>query len=216
MTKPLMMVSLPNSGSTWLAEMIAKHVPGLRYYDKEFFNPVCNLKYADKLSEFFGSELVECFRNIVSEDATGIDRVIEATWGNEEYTFDKECQSALKLPVFMRHFRCFVLLRDNPFPPSRARVWSFYEHAYWALHESDYAIEEEVTLVGRARAAHAWLRARLLHDAMRLEVPVLHYEALMRDDLAGLKARLSAAVGGKVEALAKAIIDSRRIPKVAA
>ena len=43
-----MMLSLPNSGTDWLCRILAKHGRGdaLRYYDKEFFNPICNLKYA--------------------------------------------------------------------------------------------------------------------------------------------------------------------------
>ena len=45
MTKPLLMQGLPNSGSTWFASVAGQHIPGCRYYDKEFFNPVCNMKH---------------------------------------------------------------------------------------------------------------------------------------------------------------------------
>src|SRR5450759_2213135 len=148
MQKPLLMLSLPNSGSTWFAAVLARHLPDCRYYEKEFFNPICNLKHEAVLRRNFGSELVCCYRNIALPGDARIDDDIRNTWGVEDYTFTKECQSAFKLPAFVRHFKCFVMLRsrEQTFPPGRVRVWSFYEHAWFALLNAGYDLHAETTM----------------------------------------------------------------------
>lgn len=181
----LLMNGLPNSGSTWFAALLAQHIPGCRYYDKEFFNPICNLTYERVLRRNFGCELVGCFDNIALPGRPGIDDDIRETWGRERFTFTKECNSAFKLPTFVKHFNCFVFLRkaENTFPPGRVRVWSFYEHAWWALQEAGYKLQEE-SLAGRAIEAHGILEAQLLKDAAALDVPVIWWEDLFTDPYA--------------------------------
>ena len=180
--RPLLMLTLPNSGSTWFASLLAEHIPDCSYYSKEFFNPVCNLKHELVLRRNFGCELVECYRNIATPGDEHIDDDIRLTWGAEPYTFTKECNSAFKLPVFDRHFNCFVFLRkaENTFPPGRVRVWSFYEHAWFALREAGYGLHG-VTTKDRAVEAHAILTEVILRDAARLKVPVINYEEVMSD-----------------------------------
>ena len=194
-TKPLLMLTMPNSGSTWLAKIIADYLPGCRYYEKEFFNPVCNMKHEIVLRRNFGSELVSCFQNIASPGDAHIDHDIRATWGVERYNFTKECQSAFKLEAFLRHFRVFVFLRseDESFPPTRARVWSFYEHAWYSLQLHGHALNAETT-VDRAREAHRVIYAHLFADARRRAVPIIHYRDLF-DDKALLRERLEEAIG---------------------
>ena len=181
--RPLLMLTLPNSGSTWFASLLAEHIPDCSYYSKEFFNPVCNLKHEMVLRRNFGCELVECYRNIAKRGDKHIDDDIRATWGAEQYTFTKECNSAFKLPVFDRHFNCFVFLRSaaNTFPPGRVRVWSFYEHAWFALKEAGLYGLHGVTTMDRAVEAHAILTDVILRDAARLKVPVINYEEVFSD-----------------------------------
>lgn len=178
--KPLLMLSLPNSGSTWFAETIASVIPGCRYA-MEFFNPARNEKYEKILARQFGAELISCYRNIASPGDPLIDRDIAETWGREDYTFTKEVFSPCKLQVFTRHFDCFVFWRSeaDTFPPSRPRVWSFYEHAWFALREScspELLFADDMR--SRAREAHARLTGILRDTAFVLDVPAIEYREL--------------------------------------
>jgi len=216
MSRPLMMVSLPNCGSNWLAETIARHLPGCRYY-REFFNPILNLKHEAVLRRNFGSELVSCYRNIASRGDEHIDDDIRATWGSEDYNFTKENQSAFKLPVFVRHFRCFVLLREEEsvFPPSRARVWSFYEHAWHSLELQGYTLSAEST-VDRAKEAHRRLVQRLVNDAHVCGVPIIWHHELMAGAVDTIRYLMAMALGVDLPALAAEIVATRREKRIAA
>jgi hypothetical protein len=209
LTKPLLMLTMPNSGSTWFAKLIAGYLPGCRYYEKEFFNPVCNLKHEKILRRNFGSELVSCYLNIASRGDAHIDEDIAATWGVENYTFTKECQSAFKLPMFLRHFRVFVFLRptEESFPPSRARVWSFYEHAWHSLKYHGHAVSAETT-TDRAIEAHRVIYAHLEADAKRRGVPILYYSDLFGEP-EDLRVRLVAALGYDGDAILDAVVATR-------
>jgi hypothetical protein len=182
------MLSLPNSGSTWFAATLAKNIEGCRYFDKEFFNPVCNIKHELVLREQFGSELVSCYRNIAFGGNSHIHDDIANTWGKEDYTFTKECQSPFKLPIFMKHFTCFAFLRraEHTFPPGRVRVWSFYEHAWYALREAGHHCHGD-TLEERAREAHAIQTAAIIESAELLGVPIIWWEDVFKDPRAVTK-----------------------------
>jgi hypothetical protein len=214
--KPLLMLSLPNSGSTWLADLLHEHVPGCRPYFMEFFNPLRNEKHEDVLRRQFGCELVGCYRNIAWAGGVSIDADIEQTWGRESYAFTKEVWSPTKLPAFVRHFRCFVIVRsaEESFPPSRLRVWSFYEHAWFALRDAGWQVKAERTRA-RALEAHGLLVGRMVEDAAALGVPVVRYRDLFSrvDRLSFL---LERAIGAPCVELARAIRGTReRRPRVA-
>jgi len=208
-SKPLLMLTMPNSGSTWLAKIIGDCLPGCRYYEKEFFNPVCNMKHELVLRRNFGSELVSCYRNIASPGDLHIDDDIRATWGAENYNFTKECQSGFKLDAFLRHFRVFVFLRPEAesFPPTRARVWSFYEHAWYSLQHHGHKLKAETTF-DRAREAHRVIYAQLLADADRLGVPIMYYGDLF-DNETILRERLAEAIGCEDDTLLDAVVATR-------
>ncbi len=180
--RPLIILSLPNSGTTWLATTIAKHRPG-RYYD-EYFNPVLNHRHQVKLRRVFGSELACCYRNIARGDGPEVDEVIRETWCRDEYSFTKENYSPFKLRSFVRHFEVVVLLRHTAgvFPPSRGRVWSFYEHSWQALKDAGHEMVE-VSLRARAMEAHALMARELRRSADELQVPIIYYEDLFNDTL---------------------------------
>jgi hypothetical protein len=198
----LMMLSLPNSGSTWLFKVMAPHLPCRSAM--EFFNPARNEKYERELSKQFGAELVSCYRNIATEGGPHLDKVIAATWGVEAYGFTKEVFSPFKLDAFVRHFQCFVLLRkaSETFPPTRPRVWSFYEHAWFALAETGFHVKAQ-TMRTRALEAHRIMTARLTADATRLRVPVLWWSELFEGDNA-VAASLRRVIG---EAATPAMIE---------
>jgi hypothetical protein len=178
-TKPVLMLSLPNSGTSWLAQTIADNWPGCRYF-REYFNPVCNLKHEAKLCTAFGSELVDAYPHIGREWTLTTERVVDETWFSEPepYTFTKEIYSPYKLEGFLRRgFHVFVMLAANVFPPSRVRVWSFYEHIWQSLRFNGVNVNER-TLEGRAREAHRMMSALLEVDAASFGVPLLRYEEL--------------------------------------
>lgn len=173
-------VSLPNSGTTWFCSLLAKHT-GAKYAD-EFFNPALNHEHEVVLRERFGTEFAGCYRNIALPADARCDEIIETTWGKSQFTLTKENYSPLKLELFVRHFdHVVVLLRHTAgvFPPSRSRVWSFYEHAWQAYSDAGYTMRE-VTLRARCMEVHARMARQLKADAERQTVPVLFYED-MRD-----------------------------------
>jgi hypothetical protein len=205
----LALLSLPNSGSTWFAQQIAEHTDWNRYR-MEFFNPLRNPKHYSRLAQHFGCELISCYSNIATGDCHGIDADIRATWGEEDYNFTKEVFSPFKLPVFARNFRCVVLLRaeEDSFPPDRARIWSFYEHAWYALCEAGIKLRGD-TVEERARSAAACMSRRLEADARALEIPVIHYRDLFNDGM--LRTTLQGALGECTDELYASIRETRKM-----
>jgi hypothetical protein len=204
----LMCLTLPNSGSTWFGELIAMHSSWSRYCP-EFFNPLRNPRHYARLSQRFGCELVSCYKNIALGDHTELlDADIAATWDREEFNFTKEVFSPFKLPAFARRFKCFVLLRSeaDTFPPHRLRVWSFYEHAWWALRQAGAPVYG-LTVEERARCASRLMQERIEVDAQRLGVPVIHYRELFSGNA---QAVVAAAIGECSDEL-RAAIESTRV-----
>ena len=175
-----MILSLPNSGSSWFARELAAGMK-LNYY-MEFFNPLRNQKYESILVKNFGCELLSCYRNIVSPGDARIHDDIRKTFGREPYQMTKEVFSPYKLPVFVEHFRVIVLHRSaaETFPPRRARIWSFYEHIWHALEETGPRLRAK-HVHDRALEAFEVVSAQLLSDARRYNVPIISYEDLSRD-----------------------------------
>ena len=214
--KDLMILSLPNTGSTWFAECVAKGYEGKYFY--EYFNPLRNPDHEEMLARSFGCETVASYANIATPGSADIDTEIAKTWGQDGYHFTKEVFSPLKLATFAKRFHCVVFFRDESlvFPPSRLRIISFYEHAWWAIQSSPWF---DVRLRAnnaweRAREAFTVLRSRMAVDAGRLGVQVLHFEHLFgqRQDV---EAVIKKAFGGLVdaEAVALEIEKTRRMPK---
>lgn len=93
------------------------------------------------------------------------------------------------------------------FPPTRARVWSFYEHAWYSLQHHGYALDAETT-VGRAREAHRVIYSHLLADATRRGVPIIYYDDLF-DVKTILRERLAEAIGCEDDAVLNAVVATR-------
>jgi hypothetical protein len=217
-----MILSLPNHGTDWLCGILAKHGRGdaLRYYHKEFFNPICNPKYAGVLEGAFGCELASCYRNIgiASRDQEAeLEAAYNLSWQCEHYNFDKENFSAMKVPFFARHFQLAFLYRtiDNVFPPSRLRVWAFYDAIYTALAASGVVQDgEQLDLEGRALVAHAACWGEMRRQAELIGAPILEYEWLCKpESLDELLHHLSRGWMGEaidVPAAAAEILESAR------
>jgi hypothetical protein len=181
-----MILSLPNHGSDWLCQILAKHGHGdaLRYYHKEFFNPICNPKHAGVLEGAFGCELASGYQNIgvrSCEQEAELEAVYGESWASERYNFDKENFSVIKVPFFARHFQLAFLYRavDNVFPPSRLRVWAWYDAIYMGLLSTGVVLDNEPRdLEERARVAHAACWGEMKHQAEALDAPILDYEKL--------------------------------------
>jgi hypothetical protein len=223
-----MILSLPNSGTDWLCRILAKHGKGdgLRYYEKEFFNPICNPKYAMMLEPVFGCELAYCHENIgiwseVQDEE--LEAVYQDSWACESYNFDKENYSALKVRFFARHFELVFLFRpvENVFPPSRLRVWAWYDAIYSALVATGM-IEETgpIDLEGRSVAAHKTCWDVMWKEAEAIGAPVLDYERLCKagsvEDVADHLGRGWIARAVDVPAAAAEIFATRRYENKAA
>jgi hypothetical protein len=205
--KPLLMLSLPNSGSSWLASQIEAYTSYSKYW-MEFFNPLRNPRHYRQLSIGFGCELVDCYKNIAVGDYPDFDDDVRETFGQSGMNFTKEVYSPLKLSAFMRHFRCFVLLRDeaDTFPPSRIRIWSFYEHAWWAFAEHSVFLSGR-TVHGRALAAYRHMHETIEADALRLDVPIIQYRDLFDDSK--LAETMKKCIGECPDALLRGIAQTR-------
>ncbi len=179
----VMVLSLPNSGTDWLCPILAKHSGGrLRYFDKEYFNPITNWKHTDVLALAFGCELVTCYKNIAASwSGPQLDAIYRATWERSGCNFDKEVFSPFRVDWFAERFDVVIMQRptDEVFPPSRARVWSWYDAVYHSLAEAGHVLSSaRPALEERARLAHKVCQSHMLHEATRLQLPVLSYRTL--------------------------------------
>lgn len=215
----LAIVTLPNSGSTWLASTMAKHLLPGHGYAEEYFNPVRNRPRYTQLARCFGCELISQYPMIVTDGEPIIDEVIERTWKHDGFAFTKEVFSSYKLSAFRRHFdSCFVLLRSSEvtFPPIRPRIYSFYEHAWFALRDNRGATLKATDPWSRAIEAHAVMNADLREDAARLGIPVVEFDDLFFGGADKIEDLLLSVTRGYVidaRGAAESIVATRCWPK---
>ena len=89
----------------------------------------------------------------------------------------------MKVRFFAEHFELAFLFRpaDNVFPPSRLRVWAWYDAIYTALVAQGVIEEREhLDLQERALAAHAACWSEMRAAAADLGAPILDYETLCK------------------------------------
>lgn len=221
--RPIALLSLPNTGTDWFVGLLLRQNPTLRYY-REFFNPVCNPKYEDELNRSFGCEMVDNYA-MIAKPLRRHDPMFERTWVKENYNFTKENYSAFKLDWFLDRFDCFVLYRraELTLPGSRLQVKTWYDAMYcsllrnrWTLEPDvrllvDFAVAQANTIAKRTVAAFVIYYYKLLRDAQRRNVPVLHYDRLMQStatELASLLHGLPAVADA--ERLAVDVCQERR------
>jgi hypothetical protein len=132
MKKQIILFSTPNSGSDWFAQAIYETNPKIKYF-REFFNPITNEKYTDKLATGFGCEFVTTYKNIANFDKEICEKIYQETWEKENFNFTKENYCVFKIPFFVEKFDCIALNRkiENSFPPSRRNcVFGWYDSIY--------------------------------------------------------------------------------------
>jgi hypothetical protein len=221
--RPLALLSLPNTGSDWLAGLFLEQNPGLNYF-REFFNPICNPKYENALNRAFGCEMVDSYQMIAKPHGP-YEEVYQQTWAREEYTFTKENYSAFNLRWFHEKFDCLVPYRrvERTLPGRRLQVKTWYDALYGSLIKNKWGLERDVrvlvdfaaatadTIAKRQVAAFVIHYYKLLKDAHRYNIPVLDYEMLMQsspEELVPLLTGLPGVVDA--ERLAQDLCASRR------
>lgn len=221
--RPIALLSLPNTGTDWFADLLLRQNPALRYY-REFFNPICNPKYENELNKAFGCEMVENYR-LLARPYCPCEDVYWCTWAREEYNFTKENYSAFKLDWFSLRFDVFVLYRpaELTFPGERLQVKTWYDAMYGSLVKNKWGLERDVrslvdfacqqadTVNKRQVAAFVIYYFKLLKDAQRYGVPVLDYNQLMLASTEELSRVLRGLPGVRdVEQLAQEVSATRR------
>lgn len=225
--KPLLLVSQSNSGSSWFARCIAEAHPDLRFFDKEFFNPMMNHRHAARLSRSLGCELHTTVDNLAAvPDPADIKQLIDSTWGAEAHGFTKENFLAYKLPAFARHFEVFLLFRgiDLCFPPERARVRQWYDAWFWSLWRNGRFTEAQKEWIcarqvsSHERAVIAWItvRARLLESARELDAEgrIVDWERCIEYPAESLRTYLAGVLPPRLSSdrIADEILATRRGP----
>lgn len=173
----LMLITLPNSGSDWLAPLIAE-AAGMPYA-KDFFSPICSPEYRQALEPLFGCEMVSCYENIgVTSDGIErqLDDVYNATWRNSGLRMTKDVFNFRKMPWFSKHFAVATLYRSPAisFPPSRRRVQVWYDaiHIAMRLEGRERPLRDRVV----SAAVSAWHEILALsesHSAPIIDASVL-------------------------------------------
>lgn len=216
MKPPLLMLSMPNSGSNWLSKTIAEALD--RRFFLEYFNPLINIQRENQLSVAFGGVTVSYYEQIARASDPLVDKVIEETWMSESPRFDftKEVYSPRKLASFARYFNCFVMLRslEQSFPPRRVQIWAYYEHIWHAFLEMDMVDGETKGTIDRCHEAFHLMQACIRADASALGIPVIEYQQLFgptREIADVMQQMFSHEHAWRV---ALALVDSRRsIPR---
>lgn len=195
MEKPLLILSLPNSGSDWFADTYVKVYPELRYF-REFFNPVNNVKYEDILSIEFGSELYSSYKNIAKFDIDQCEYIYKNTWEKENYNFTKENYSAFKIEFLVKKFNCLVWHRElkNSLPPSRLHVRAWYEAIWYSMIENfdklddflkkiiEFGEKNSSLLNDRIILAYYAYSKKLLFEAKKYNISIINWENINIED----------------------------------
>lgn len=194
MDKPVAILSMPNSGSDWLAATLYETQPQLKYF-REFFNPATNSFDRDKLLPAFGCEYTSCYRNIFSYDSAACEQAYADTWAKRPYTFTKENYSAFKVPFFASKFNCIGLVRSvhMSLPASRdAQVSYWYDAIFNSILENrgqlspvkqellDRFLADKPTFFEQNVFAFAFYQKVLEEGCREQNIKVLDYSILMQ------------------------------------
>lgn len=221
----LLLVSQPNSGSTWFSNCIAKANPAIAMYPKEFFNPVLNQKYYEALAPHLGCELYPCIGNIAKElDAATVDKILTDSWHKEPYNFTKEVFFSFCAEVFSRRFHTFGVTRDisYTFPPLTVRVVGWYVACFHSIMSHGLADCElkgflrstATDLQRQAVAGWQLMRWRMDWALDRIGCEVFDFDQLMtasEDSLAEDLAKIQSPLIDPV-LTARQIVESRVSP----
>lgn len=172
--RPKLILSMPSSGSDFFARSVAE-ATDWSYYDKEWFNPICNLKHFDELQQDgFFCESPSCQDNMYD---TVHSRRMYWKFLDTGHKLNKEVFNFAKWRWFSQRFDivCLVRTKQTMFPPSRLRVLQWYESICTAV--SPYDVHTNTFL---ERVDKGYNIA--INYLMRPEVPMIWYEDLMKDE----------------------------------
>lgn len=186
----LLLVGMSDSGTNWLAKTIVDAARQPLRYCREFFNPICNLRYAPTLVKGWGCEVPSTIPMLAraSETQPELQAIYDLTWRKEAYTFTKENYSVWKLGFLRQHFDLVAIYREasSLWPPARLRVITWYNAVYESIqmnrggYDSAFVADvlryrDGLSIAQRAEAGHALSVNYLLRECARLSVPVMPY-----------------------------------------
>jgi hypothetical protein len=215
MNKPLMMMTLPSSGSTWLADVIVREL-GLLAHQKsaEFFQPLTNLPLYAPLSRCFGSENPSCMSNIMTMPHRDDFEFAVAQFHKHGYTFCKEVYQFFHTPMFAQHFNVFFLYRsaEHTFPPKRLRVLAWYDAIATAIETQIGNQFTKTNLLARSIEAHRWCWEYLIQGyADSYGLPILNYETIASGTEAEATAELAKVFSGEdLQKVVRGVMASRK------
>jgi len=205
MSESRLLLSLPSSGSDWLAGAVAR-ATGWRYWEKEFFNPICNP--IPEIEDGFGCEMVSRYHFIAQPKPT---EAAYQAWRKRGFEFNKEVFCAFNVPWFADRFECFALIRryENTFPPKRARVLSWYDAIWNSCRDAGLATCAR-SLADRVKEAHELAAAHLKKECAKRSLFVIEYERLCdRDYVEEVSLKIDSS---KANVIAKEIVDTWKKP----
>lgn len=216
MRRPMMMLTLPSSGSTWLVDLIVDTLPWAKAHQKsaEFFAPLTNLPMYAQLADSFGSENPGCMDNIARmPDRAKFKAAVDAFHGNG-YTFAKEVYQFFHTPLWIEHFNVFFLYRspEKTFPPKRLRVLAWYDAIGTAIENQIGAKFTKDSLLARAIQVHTYCWQYVIDGYVKAYgLPVMDYDAITTGDEATISAELAKAFSPEdVALLVPRILETRR------
>lgn len=215
----LMLFSLPNTGSDWLAENIAACYAGK--YRREYFNPVCNLEIEPLLAKCFGCE-GKYYENIASPVV--LDDVYNNTFAKSQFTFMKENFSQYKVDFFVKRFQCFILYRkpEHTFPYSRKEVGYWLDCMHQSLYSNYSTLEEDVqkllkfcdnhmsSIEEMRISTYVIYYYVLFKKSFIYDLPIIQYEDLLEGDIVELADLLKFLPDTNAQELAVKIIKSKK------
>lgn len=184
--KPTCILAMPSSGSDWLADCYQK-ASGLKYFKKEFFNPMCN----SDCPEGFGSECVSNYK-LIAQPQPSFDSM--AAWNGSGCQLNKEVFSAFNVDWFAERFNCVTLFRStqSTFPPGRLRVYQWYDAVWNSLHDAGHSLAES-TMRGRAMEAHSVMLKQLLASSNRCGISIINYDEITQCEVSKVESELKTA-----------------------
>jgi hypothetical protein len=229
--KPMMLLSLPNSGSDWFAKCFLSDEK-IKYF-REFFNPIVNPNFENQLIECFGCELPGTIEMIAAPHSKeNLMRLVQQTWKTTNYNFTKENYSTFKIDFFHQIFQCFILRRKLElclpgFKREQVMTWycSLFQSLKHNLHHlesldknlyniSKTAIQKANTINKQQVAAHVIYDLHQMKQAKKFNIIVFEYDELMTASFDELENKIKTIDNILNSSYITEMIIKTRIPKI--
>ncbi len=211
MNRPLLMLSLPSSGTKWVANQIAM-LDRISYYGREFFNPIVNAEEFVWMKEHFGCELPMCMWNMVRPLPRSIVKYSAERFAEFGFNFAKENFHFFHAEQLKEEFDIFFYKRsaENTFPPTRLRVYAWYDAMATVV---DTHLDTDITkssLYERAVETHSvwWLYGERI--AKKNGFPIIYFEELMSNHSVVVNALRKVFSAEDSERIAEFVVATRK------